>query len=153
MTTTKPRTIAWETQHDGYDDILYESAEGISKISINRPEVHNAFRPKTLAELRDAFTRAHMDPETGVIVLTGVGDRAFCSGGDQRIRGDGGYVDEQGTPALSVLQLTGVVGPLNSLTMGVLSYVPNIVGAAVIFFVGFFVPVVLDNGGLRCLRS
>jgi naphthoate synthase len=105
MTTTQPRTIAWETQHDGYDDILYESAEGISKISINRPEVHNAFRPKTLAELRDAFTRAHLDPETGVIVLTGVGDRAFCSGGDQRIRGDGGYVDEHGTPELSVLQL------------------------------------------------
>ncbi|MCY3887140.1 MAG: 1,4-dihydroxy-2-naphthoyl-CoA synthase [Chloroflexi bacterium] len=105
MTTTQPRSIAWQSQHDGYSDILYERAAGISKITINRPEVRNAFRPRTLAELRDAFTRAHLDPETGVIILTGAGDRAFCSGGDQRIRGDGGYLDDAGTPELSVLQL------------------------------------------------
>ena len=96
--------IAWQRQHD-YDDILYERADGIAKITINRPEVRNAFRPKTLAELRDAFSRAHLDLDVGVVVLTGAGREAFCSGGDQRIRGEGGYVDDAGTPELSVLQL------------------------------------------------
>ena len=96
--------IAWQRQRD-YDDILYERADGIAKITINRPEVRNAFRPKTLAELRDAFSRAHLDLDVGVVVLTGAGREAFCSGGDQRIRGEGGYVDDAGTPELSVLQL------------------------------------------------
>ena len=96
--------IAWQRQHD-YDDILYERADGIAKITINRPEVRNAFRPKTLAELRDAFSRAHLDLDVGVVVLTGAGREAFCSGGDQRIRGEGGYLDDAGTPELSVLQL------------------------------------------------
>jgi naphthoate synthase len=75
-----------------YDDILYERAEGIAKITINRPEVRNAFRPQTLAELRDAFARARDDLEVGTIVFTGAGTEAFCSGGDQRIRGDDGYI-------------------------------------------------------------
>ena len=97
-------TIAWQRQQTD-SDVLYDTAEGIAKITINRPEVHNAFRPRTLAELRDAFTKAHLDPKIGVIILTGAGDKAFCSGGDQRIRGDGGYVDDAGTPELSVLQL------------------------------------------------
>jgi naphthoate synthase len=97
-------SITWKRQGD-YCDILYDTAEGIAKIAINRPEVRNAFRPTTLFELSDAFERARNDPGVGVIVLTGAGDLAFCSGGDQRIRGDAGYVDPQGTPRLNVLDL------------------------------------------------
>ena len=85
--------IRWESQGD-YTDILYERAEGIAKITINRPEVRNAFRPQTLAELRDAFARARDDLEVGVIVFTGAGEDAFCSGGDQKLRGDDGYIGE-----------------------------------------------------------
>ncbi|MDQ5833939.1 MAG: 1,4-dihydroxy-2-naphthoyl-CoA synthase, partial [Actinomycetota bacterium] len=75
-----------------YSDIRYETAEGIAKITIDRPEVRNAFRPQTLFELSDAFDRARDDTSVGVIVLTGEGELAFCSGGDQRVRGDSGYV-------------------------------------------------------------
>src|SRR5215217_6670393 len=74
-------------------DIRYELAEGIAKITINRPEVRNAFRPETLIEISDALERAREDAEVGVIVLTGEGPDAFCSGGDQRVRGDTGYVE------------------------------------------------------------
>jgi naphthoate synthase len=77
-----------------YKDIRYELADGIAKIAINRPEVRNAFRPETVVELSDAFERAREDPSVGVIVLTGEGPLAFCSGGDQRVRGDTGYVGE-----------------------------------------------------------
>jgi len=97
-------TIAWQNVKD-YEDILYETAEGIAKITINRPEVRNAFRPQTLHELQDAFRLAHEDRGVGVIILTGAGDKAFCSGGDQRVRGDGGYLDESGVPRLNVLEL------------------------------------------------
>ncbi|MCZ7529090.1 MAG: 1,4-dihydroxy-2-naphthoyl-CoA synthase [Acidimicrobiia bacterium] len=90
---------------DAYVDIRHEAADGIAKITINRPEVRNAFRPTTLFELRDAFDVARDDPETGVIVLTGEGPDAFCSGGDQRVRGDDGYKDEQGIGRLNVLDL------------------------------------------------
>jgi naphthoate synthase len=83
--------IEWRAEGD-YEDILYERAESIAKISINRPEVRNAFRPPTLAELRDAFNRARDDIEVATIILTGAGTEAFCSGGDQRIRGDDGYI-------------------------------------------------------------
>jgi naphthoate synthase len=87
----------WQTTEHGYTDIRYErgtgDAAGIAKLTIDRPEVHNAFRPETLIDLSDALDRAREDPEVGVIILTGQGDRAFCSGGDQRVRGDrGGYV-------------------------------------------------------------
>jgi naphthoate synthase len=85
--------IAWEEAHT-YRDLLYEKADGIAKITINRPEVHNAFRPQTLAELRDAFGRARDDLEVGAIIFTGAGTEAFCSGGDQRIRGDDGYIGD-----------------------------------------------------------
>jgi len=85
--------IAWETAAS-YEDILYERAEGIAKITINRPDVRNAFRPQTLAELRDAFARARDDLEVSAIVFTGAGTEAFCSGGDQRIRGDDGYIGD-----------------------------------------------------------
>ncbi|MBW8059019.1 MAG: 1,4-dihydroxy-2-naphthoyl-CoA synthase [Solirubrobacterales bacterium] len=77
-----------------YGDIRYETADGIAKIAIDRPEVRNAFRPQTLAELRDAFERARDDLEVGAIVFTGAGTDAFCSGGDQRIRGDDGYIGD-----------------------------------------------------------
>jgi naphthoate synthase len=88
-----------------YTDIVYETAEGIAKITINRPEVRNAFRPTTLFELATAFTAARDDPSIGVIILTGAGDKAFCSGGDQRVRGDDGYVDARGVGRLNVLDL------------------------------------------------
>ena len=104
--TTGGGAIAWERLLEpGYEDILYHQAEGIAKITINRPEVRNAFRPETVRELIDAFHRAHMDPAIGVIVLTGAGDLAFCSGGDQRIRGDEGYRDREGMQHLNVLEL------------------------------------------------
>jgi naphthoate synthase len=85
--------VEWRAAAD-FDDILYEKAEGIAKITINRPERRNAFRPQTLAELRDAFTRARDDLEVAAIILTGAGTDAFCSGGDQRIRGDDGYIGD-----------------------------------------------------------
>jgi naphthoate synthase len=97
-------TIDWQ-QSGGYDDVLYETAEGIAKITINRPEVRNAFRPQTVDELIDAFARAHSDRSVGVVILTGAGDKAFCAGGDQKVRGDGGYVGEDGVPRLNVLEL------------------------------------------------
>jgi naphthoate synthase len=83
--------IEWESAGD-YEDILYEIGDGIAKITINRPERRNAFRPPTLAELRDAFTKARDDLDVGSIIFTGAGDEAFCSGGDQKIRGDDGYI-------------------------------------------------------------
>ncbi|PZC49545.1 MAG: naphthoate synthase [Chloroflexi bacterium] len=106
MTTEQavPAVPAWQSEGD-YGDIRYHTAEGIAKITINRPEVRNAFRPQTLFELKDAFTRAHEDQDVGVIILTGEGPDAFCSGGDQRIRGHGGYVGDDGVPRLNVLEL------------------------------------------------
>ncbi len=88
-----------------YTDIRHERWDGIAKITINRPEVRNAFRPQTLHELKAAFEAAREDPETGVIVLTGEGQHAFCSGGDQRVRGTAGYVGDDGVPRLNVLDL------------------------------------------------
>ena len=89
-----------------FSDILYHQAEGIAKIAINRPEVRNAFRPRTVHELMRAFQMAHLDPDVGAIILTGAGDQAFCSGGDQKVRGDdGGYHDDDAVPHLNVLDL------------------------------------------------
>ncbi|RMH60828.1 MAG: 1,4-dihydroxy-2-naphthoyl-CoA synthase [Calditrichaeota bacterium] len=88
-----------------YTDIRYEKAGGIAKITINRPEVRNAFRPLTVREMMDAFADARDDADVGVIILTGEGDKAFCSGGDQRVRGEAGYVDDDGTHRLNVLDL------------------------------------------------
>ncbi len=106
--TDPERTIepAAEWVADGdWQDIRYETAEGIAKITIDRPEVRNAFRPLTTAELIRAFDTARDDATIGVVVLTGQGSLAFCSGGDQKIRGDDGYVDEQGIGRLNVLDL------------------------------------------------
>jgi naphthoate synthase len=98
--------LPWKPAADAeYGDIRYEVAEGIAKLTICRPEVRNAFRPRTLFELQDAFERARSDAAVGVILLTGEGPDAFCSGGDQRIRGDDGYVDDQGIGRLNVLDL------------------------------------------------
>ena len=94
--------IAWKIEGT-YSDILYSKAEGIAKISINRPRIHNAFRPQTVSQMEDALQDARLDPDIGVIILTGEGDRAFCSGGDQSIRGDAGYKDDSGTMHLNVL--------------------------------------------------
>jgi naphthoate synthase len=88
-----------------YTDIRYETADGIAKITIDRPDVRNAFRPLTVKELVRAFDVARDDPSIGVVILTGEGPDAFCSGGDQRIRGDDGYVDEHGIGRLNVLDL------------------------------------------------
>jgi naphthoate synthase len=85
--------IEWRAEGD-YEDILYEREDSIAKITINRPEVRNAFRPGTIAELRDAFSRARDDLEVATVIFTGAGTDAFCSGGDQRIRGDDGYIGE-----------------------------------------------------------
>ncbi|MBM3675434.1 MAG: 1,4-dihydroxy-2-naphthoyl-CoA synthase [Actinobacteria bacterium] len=95
----------WHAVDAGFTDVRYDTAEGIAKITICRPEVRNAFRPKTLFELRDAFELARDDAEVGVIVLTGEGPEAFCSGGDQRVRGDDGYVGDDGIGRLNVLDL------------------------------------------------
>ncbi len=86
-----------------YSDIEYDKAEGIAKITINRPEVRNAFRPLTVVEMSTALEDARNDREIGVIILTGKGEKAFCSGGDQKIRGDAGYNDTAGVERLNVL--------------------------------------------------
>lgn len=88
-----------------FSDILYHKAEGIAKITINRPEVHNAFLPLTVKEMSNAMTDAREDPEIGVVILTGAGDKAFCSGGDQRVRREAGYEDATGVHRLNVLDL------------------------------------------------
>jgi len=100
-----PPLPSWTTV-PGYVDIIYAKAdEGIAKIVINRPEVRNAFRPETVREMQAAFADARDDPEIGVVILTGQGREAFCSGGDQRVRGEGGYVGGDGVPRLNVLDL------------------------------------------------
>src|SRR2546430_2577509 len=88
-----------------FEDVRSEKWQGIAKVTINRPEVRNAFRPQTLFELSAAFEDAREDPDVGVVILTGQGNDAFCSGGDQRIRGDQGYVGKDGVPRLNVLDL------------------------------------------------
>jgi naphthoate synthase len=100
-----PPVPEWKTQ-PGFQDIIYSKAdEGIAKIVINRPEVRNAFRPETVKEMQAAFADARDDANIGVVILTGQGRDAFCSGGDQRIRGKGGYVGGDGVPRLNVLDL------------------------------------------------
>ena len=100
----------WQTIKQ-YTDIRYErlADEPIAKVTIDRPEVRNAFRPLTVTELIDAFTHAREDMTTGVVLLTGEGTEAFCSGGDQRVRGHGGYVGEDSVPRLNVLDLQKLI--------------------------------------------
>ena len=100
--------IKWK-KIKNFEDIKYEkgidSADGINKITINRPNVRNAFRPQTVFELKEAFSLAREDQECGVIILTGEGEKAFCSGGDQKIRGDAGYIGKDGIPRLNILDV------------------------------------------------
>src|SRR5438309_1024184 len=89
-----------------YQDILFERTEdGVGKITINRPEVRNAFRPQTVMEMREAFELAREDARIGVVILTGQGPDAFCSGGDQKVRGHAGYVGADGVPRLNILDV------------------------------------------------
>ncbi len=97
-------TRNWEPIKE-YKDILFEFFEGVAKITINRPKVYNAFRPETNIEMIDAMDIARERQDIGVVVLTGTGDKAFCSGGDQNVKGIGGYVGEDGVPRLNVLDL------------------------------------------------
>ena len=94
----------WQTIKE-YEDIKFDFFEGIAKITINRPRVYNAFRPQTNKEMLDAMTICRERNDIGVVVLTGAGDKAFCSGGDQHVKGVGGYIDENGVPRLNVLDL------------------------------------------------
>ena len=97
--------VTWKPM-PGFEDIKYEkSPDGIAKITINRPEVRNAFRPQTVKELILAFVDARNDGDVGVVILCGEGPHAFCSGGDQRVRGEGGYIGDDGIPRLNVLDL------------------------------------------------
>jgi naphthoate synthase len=104
----------WKVAKD-YEDITYHKADGMARIAFNRPEVRNAFRPKTIDEMTEAFRDSWMDPEIGVVLLTGNGPSpkdgvyAFCSGGDQRIRGEAGYIDDSGMARLNVLELQRVI--------------------------------------------
>ncbi|MFN2238643.1 MAG: 1,4-dihydroxy-2-naphthoyl-CoA synthase [Thermoanaerobaculia bacterium] len=112
----------WIKLHD-FEDIRYERTEdGIAKITINRPEVRNAFRPQTVIELRQAFELAREDEEIGVIILTGEGREAFCSGGDQKVRGKAGYVGKDGVPRLNILdvqkQIRSVPKPVIAMVAG-----------------------------------
>jgi naphthoate synthase len=108
--------VEWHSAKS-YEDILYDKTDGIARITINRPHKRNAFRPKTVIELYDAFTNAREDSRIGVVLLTGAGPHtdgkyAFCAGGDQSIRGQAGYLDEEGVPRLNVLDLQRLIRSL-----------------------------------------
>ncbi|HIP72708.1 MAG TPA: 1,4-dihydroxy-2-naphthoyl-CoA synthase, partial [Anaerolineae bacterium] len=104
----------WQTVKE-YEDITYRKADGVARIAFNRPEVRNAFRPKTVGELYEAFLDAREDTSIGVVLLSGEGPSpkdgvyAFCSGGDQRARGRQGYVDDEGMPRLNILEVQRLI--------------------------------------------
>src|SRR5690625_840061 len=102
-------TVKWEQTNKEYKEIKYEKYQGVAKVTINRPEVRNAFTPLTVQEMIDAFADARDDSSIGVIVLTGEGEKAFCSGGDQSVRGHGGYVGDDQIPRLNVLDLQRLI--------------------------------------------
>ncbi|MEM6501466.1 MAG: 1,4-dihydroxy-2-naphthoyl-CoA synthase [Cyanobacteria bacterium P01_C01_bin.89] len=125
MGTDITSTISWQSTCD-YEDILYSKGAGIAKIAINRPHKRNAFRPKTVVELYDAFCDAREDPEIGVTFLMGVGPHtdgkyAFCAGGDQSVRGKAGYVDEGGVPRLNVLDLQRLIRSIPKVTIALVA--------------------------------
>jgi naphthoate synthase len=114
---TPPKPVHWRSIGQYQDVLLEHSDEGIARITINRPEKRNAFRPRTVQELCDAFSRMRDDPAIGVVLFTGAGPAAdggwaFCAGGDQSVRGEGGYVDEAGLPRLNVLDLQRLIRSL-----------------------------------------
>lgn len=102
--STELNNVDWHTENL-YDDIKYQLWQGIAKITINRPHVRNAFSPRTVEELLDAFRKARKNVQVGVIILTGEGEQAFCSGGDQKVRGKEGYKNDSGEESLNVLEL------------------------------------------------
>lgn len=103
----------WERREGVFEDLIYETCpEGIARITINRPRLRNAFRPLTVKELLRAFEMARDDRQVGVVILTGAGDKAFCSGGDQSVRGEGGYVGEDGIPRLNILDVQRAIRTL-----------------------------------------
>lgn len=117
--------VEWQTAQT-YEDILYQKWHGIAKITINRPHKRNAFRPKTVFEMYDAFVDAREDRDIGVILLTGAGPHsdgkyAFCAGGDQSIRGKAGYIDDRGTPRLNVLDLQRLIRSLPKVTIALVA--------------------------------
>ncbi len=121
----QPMDIQWQTHHN-YEDIIYQKSDGIAKITINRPHKRNAFRPKTVFEMYDAFCDAREDSTIGVILLTGAGPHtdgkyAFCSGGDQTIRGKAGYIDDAGVPRLNVLDLQRLIRSLPKVTIALVA--------------------------------
>ncbi|ASN04912.1 1,4-dihydroxy-2-naphthoyl-CoA synthase [Virgibacillus necropolis] len=101
-------SVQWE-EVKNYKEIIYEKYDGVAKVTMNRPEKHNAFTPLTVNEMYDAFADARDDSSIGVIILAGAGDKAFCSGGDQSVRGHGGYVGEDQVPRLNVLDLQRLI--------------------------------------------
>ena len=114
-------SLEWETVKE-YTDILFTKSDGIGRISINRPEVHNAFRPQTVDELIEAFGIARNDHGIGVILFTGEGGKAFCSGGDQRVRGHGGYVGDDEVARINVTELHRII---RSIPIPVIALVPG----------------------------
>lgn len=117
--------VEWQTAQT-YEDILYQKWHGIAKITINRPHKRNAFRPKTIFEMYDAFVDAREDHNTGVILLTGAGPHsdgkyAFCAGGDQSIRGKAGYIDDRGIPRLNVLDLQRLIRSMPKVTIALVA--------------------------------
>ncbi len=136
-------TETW-TSIKPYTDIKFErTADGVAKITINRPEVRNAFRPLTVSEMLDAFNICRDESSIGVVILTGEGDKAFCSGGDQRVRGDGGYVDEEGHSRLNVLDLQKVI---RSLPKPVVAMVAGYaIGGGHVLHVVFDLTIAADN--------
>ena len=122
-----PASIQWK-RYGNYEDIIYEKAEGIAKVTINRPHRRNAFTPDTVLEMYSAFTDAREDPSVGVVLLTGAGPHtdgkyAFCSGGDQKIRGDqkGGYIGKDGVPRLNVLDLQKLIRSMPKVVIALVS--------------------------------
>lgn len=113
-------SVTWINQGT-FSDILYHKYSGIAKITINRPEVRNAFRPLTVKEMQIAFEDARMDPSIGVVILTGYGKDAFCSGGDQKIREKDGYADEEGVSSLHVLDLQKQIRSFPKVTIAMIS--------------------------------
>ena len=117
--------IKWNKIKD-FEDIIYEKFDGIARVTINRPEKRNAFRPKTISNMIEAFNNALEDSEIGVILLTGAGPHtdgkyAFCSGGDQLIRGKGGYIDDHGIPRLNVLELQKLIRTMPKVVIALVS--------------------------------
>ena len=121
MSASVMQKVSWKVAGE-YTDIKYHKYGGIAKITINRPRIHNAFRPLTVVEMMNALENARNDEEIGVIILTGEGRHAFCSGGDQSIRGEAGYTDGEGVHRLNVLdfqkQIRGCPKPIVAMVAG-----------------------------------